>query len=284
MSSLKSLEKEQFESLFGMNGGYALEFSNRTFARFFEESANVDIYDAKYERNGSSKANRLRTFWDTEDDQIVGKVLAELIDYWNHYHPEASQKDRALADQRRRTVERLIGQPLNAETSEEQFLRQNLQHVSLANVPMDSQMLPILDGRIQEAQRCIEVGAPLAAIFLCGSVLEGLLLGTACINPQVFNQAPNSPRGSDGKVKKFPEWTLAQLIDVACEVGFLQLDVKKFSHALRDFRNYIHPFQQLSSQFNPDCHTAEICLQVLKAGIASLSGKRVQTNFSSSNS
>ena len=54
----------------------------------------------------------------------------------------------------------------------------------------------------------------------------------------------------------------------------LKLDVKKFSHELRDFRNYIHPYEQLASKFTPDKHTAEICLQVLKAAIADLSGGR----------
>jgi hypothetical protein len=206
MSSLKPLEKEQFETLFGMNSGYVLEFSNRTFAKFFGETANVDIYEAKYELNGSSKANRLRTFWETEDDHVVGRVLAELIDYWAHYNPDASPKDRALADQCRQIAGRLLGHPVSAGASEEQFLKQNLQHVSIGNVPMDSNMVAILEGRVQEAQRCIDVNAPLAAIFLCGSVLEGLLLGTACINPRIFNQAANSPKDTEGKVRKFPEW------------------------------------------------------------------------------
>ena len=98
--------------------------------------------------------------------------------------------------------------------------------------------------------------------------------GSRLANPQRFNQAPNSPKDMAGKVKPFPEWSLVQFIDVACELGYLKLDVKKFSHALRDFRNYIHPYQQLSSRFAPDQHTARICLQVLKAGIASLGGQR----------
>ena len=55
------------------------------------------------------------------------------------------------------------------------------------------------------------------------------------------------------------------------ELGFLKEDVKKFSHALRDFRNYIHPYQQAASGFNPDIHTAKICWQVLKAAIFQLS-------------
>ena len=72
-----------------------------------------------------------------------------------------------------------------------------------------------------------------------------------------------------------PDPTLvSQLIDVACEIGFLKIDVKKFSHALRDFRNYIHPYQQFSSKFTPDSHTAKICFQVLKAAIADLNSER----------
>ena len=48
-------------------------------------------------------------------------------------------------------------------------------------------------------------------------------------------------------------------------------DVKKFSHSLRDFRNYIHPFEQLCSRFIPDEHTAKICLQVFQAAIYQIS-------------
>jgi hypothetical protein len=66
----------------------------------------------------------------------------------------------------------------------------------------------------------------------------------------------------------------AQFIDTACDVQLLKLDVKKFSHGLRDFRNYIHPYQQMVSGFTPDEHTAKVCFQVLKAALASLAGER----------
>ena len=74
---------------------------------------------------------------------------------------------------------------------------------------------------------------------------------------------------------RFHEWSLAQLIDVACEVGMLKPDIKKFSHGLRDFRNYIHPYEQVVSGFAPDEHTAKVCLQVLKATLASLAAERL---------
>lgn len=106
-------------------------------------------------------------------------------------------------------------------------------------------------------------------IFLSGSSLEGILLGTALAHPKQFNMAKTAPKKNE-KVKPFHDWTLSNLIDTSHELGLLKDDVKKFSHALRDFRNYIHPYQQVSSNFYPDQHTAQICWQVLKAAIHQL--------------
>jgi hypothetical protein len=139
---------------------------------------------------------------------------------------------------------------------------------------LDISLLPVIQNRLQEAQKCMSLGAPLSVIFLSGSILEGILLSIASQQPKDFNQAKSAPKNREGKVRQFPEWSLAQLIDVAYECGFLKLDVKKFSHELRDFRNYIHPYQQACSGFQPTTHTAEICLQVLRAAIADLSGGR----------
>jgi len=101
--------------------------------------------------------------------------------------------------------------------------------------------------------------------------LEGVLLGVASTKPKDFNTAQASPKNKDGKVLPFHDWKLANFIDVSCELHFLDEDVKKFSHALRDFRNYIHPYEQMVSGFDPSPHTAEICWKVLQAAISQLS-------------
>jgi hypothetical protein len=274
MSTLKTIEKTQFEQLFGMASGYVLDFSNRIFQEFIRENAGVDIYAPKYAFNGDSKARRLRAFWEQESDHVVGKVLAELIEYWNYKNPQPNAADSVLVGNCRRIAERLLGKQVSPGDSEQRFLGKDLSSVSLKNATADASLLPILESRFMEATRCLNHDAPLAAIFLCGSILEGLLLGVACAKPKQFNEAPNSPKDNTGRVKQFQYWKLMEFIDVACEVGCLTLDVKKFSHALRDFRNYIHPYQQMSSHFNPDKHTADICLQVLKAAIACLGGER----------
>jgi hypothetical protein len=114
----------------------------------------------------------------------------------------------------------------------------------------------------------------LATIFLCGSTLEGLLMDSAARHIARFNSAVSAPKDKVGHVRKLHEWTLDNLINVAHEVGLLSLDVKKFGHVLRDFRNYIHPRQQAVQCFAPDQHTAKISWQVLQAAIDGLSGKR----------
>lgn len=257
-----------------MANGYVLDFSNNTFAEFFREAANIDIYAPKYAFNGDSKAKRLRAFWETEPDALVGKVLAGLLEVWQYNAARNGQTNDSLQyKQAAVIVARLTGKQPDPVATEQEFLHRQYQNISIKNLSIDLNLAPVLESRLAEAQHCLE-SAPLATIFLCGSILEGILLGVALQKPKEFNQAANSPKDKDNKVKPFHEWSLAQFIDVAHGLGALKLDVKKFSHELRDFRNYIHPYQQLASKFTPDKHTAEICLQVLKAAIADLSGGR----------
>jgi hypothetical protein len=82
MANLKTVEKISLEKYFDMDIGYVCNFSNRIFKDFVFENAGIDIYTKKYAQNGESKANRLRIFWKEEQNHIVGKLLAEMINYW----------------------------------------------------------------------------------------------------------------------------------------------------------------------------------------------------------
>jgi hypothetical protein len=46
MSDLTAIEKRKLERALGMESGYVLNFSNRTFIEFFLDSFAIDIYDA----------------------------------------------------------------------------------------------------------------------------------------------------------------------------------------------------------------------------------------------
>ena len=161
----------------------------------------------------------------------------------------------------------------NESATESEFLNQEFKIPDIQKLPVEFAVSEVIQERLNEAQLCLRSGANLSVILLCGSVLEAVLLGAAQSEPEKFNRSPSSPR-KDGKVKPFPNWSLSEFIDVAHKIGLLKADVYKFSHGLREFRNYIHPYQQLTSGFAPDEHTAKICFQVLKAALASVAGER----------
>lgn len=271
MSQLKTHEKVVFEKLFD-RGGYVLDFTDRTYAEFFREHG-VNIDTDKYRINGASKMKRLRTFWEIESDALVGRVLKALLEYACATEKvDESARNRALEIIGRLTGEKAGKQ--EAASNEHDFLAKEYSQINLARLNIDAPFQLVIEQRIDEIHKSLKAEAALAVIFLCGSTLEGLLLDAATKNAQQFNQANSAQKDREGKIRPFHEWTLDSLINVAHEVGLLSLDIKKHSHSLKDFRNYIHPRQQAVQNFRPDTHTAKISWQVLQAAIANLGGQR----------
>lgn len=276
MANLTQTEKFKYEKLFEMGSGYVLDFSNPSFQRFIYDTIGIDVYNEKYGIFGASKANRLRAIWQFESDYNVGKLLDEMLEYWK---TKALLKGNSLNEGEKSIYSdclninnKLLGKKKEKIETKEDFLKKDFSSVSLDRLKLDGIVLGVIEKRISEIQINLESRASLSAIIMCGSVLEGILLGIASSNMRKFNESSISPKDkTSGKVLPFQDWTLSSLIDVAHNVGMLGLDVKKYSHSLRDFRNYIHPYQQMYSGFTPDKDTAEISWQVLKAAITDLS-------------
>ncbi|WP_299155881.1 hypothetical protein [uncultured Christiangramia sp.] len=279
MAKLKETEKLILERLFGMEGGYVLDFSNPKFQQFIFNTFKVDIYNSKYSVYGDSKAKRLRAFWDLENNQTVGKLILELIEVWETEktlkNEKITENDKSLKAKAIIIGNKLLGiqnQTTRKEETLDDFLNKDFEIVSLEKLKIDTSVINILDSRILEIKNSIRSKSALSCVILCGSVLEGILLGIASNKMREFNQCEISPKDrKTTKVLPFNEWSLSNFIDVSHNLGLLGLDVKKYSHSMRDFRNYIHPYQQMASRFNPDIETAKISWQVLKAAITHLS-------------
>lgn len=158
MSSLKHVEKKKLERLLKMEGGYVLEFSNSTFAEFVDESVSRDPYDPRYEAHGTSKANRLRAFWEIEDDHTVARLLSDLVDL-----AESEGADESAVGDGRAIAGRL----------------RESQHV-----PDTSALLPNANGPgfkllADEVRRTIEDGKPEAGLDRLHSFVT-LFLRTMC--------------------------------------------------------------------------------------------------------
>jgi len=105
MSDLTNTEKRSLERLLGMESGYVLNFSNRTFDEFVMDSVGKSVYDAAYDYGSGLKANRLRGFWKVGPNHVVGKLLEDLVAYAAELY---SPPDAALLEAGKRIAHRLL--------------------------------------------------------------------------------------------------------------------------------------------------------------------------------
>lgn len=138
---------------------------------------------------------------------------------------------------------------------------------SFAPLIADPQMQAILGDRWRECVTCINAGAPLSATVMMGGLLEALLLGR--INREssqspIF-QSKAAPKDKNGHPKGLSDWMLKNYIDVAREMGWISVSAKDVGVVLRDYRNYIHPFKQLSHGVNLTNDDALLLWEVSKA-------------------
>ncbi|MDW3214099.1 MAG: hypothetical protein R8G01_08900 [Ilumatobacteraceae bacterium] len=258
--------RTKLEKLFDMSGGYVLDFSNASFAAFVETCLGFDPYD----RYDGSKAAILRKIWISEPWPDVARLNRELLEHW---HLEKLAGDVELTPFEARAYEGLSAafaeneSTVSADTLT--FLERDLSKLDLRSLPVELTAEKIVRARLDEIERCMSSDAPLAVIFLVGSTLEGLLMELALANAATFSASSSAPKVR-GKTKPVGEWTLAELIAVSRSLGFVGEDVLKHADHVRNFRNYIHPRQQMHENFEPRMMTAQIARQVLLAALGDL--------------
>ncbi len=127
---------------------------------------------------------------------------------------------------------------------------------SFAPLISDPKMQTVLTGRWSECIACISANAPLSATVMMGGLLEALLLARVNRegNKAPIFQAKAAPKDKNGQPKPLTEWTLKNYIDVSHELSWISVSAKDVGEVLRDYRNYVHPFKQLSHgiTLNPD--------------------------------
>lgn len=116
MANLRAIEIKLVDDLTGMSSGYVLDFSNRTFADFFQDEIGIDIYDDAYNEGSGSKGKRLRAFLRKAQPMAVSRLLTALWEYREISRISAGMPE-TVPDCRARLsaiVERLGGAPLAA--------------------------------------------------------------------------------------------------------------------------------------------------------------------------
>lgn len=270
MSHLSTIERRILEDYLEMGSGYVLDFTNSSFMEALKEFCGENIYSDYYSDLGDSKGKRLRCFFSKASEEQLAKVIQGLLEYSRAFMP---QRDVTKEEAIERMVARLGGGDVQEPEKDDNFLERSFPVVNFSNLPIETSFEEILQARWLEVKICSQGGAYLSSVIMIGSMLEAILLGVATRNPREFNQAPAAPRDEDGSVRKFHLWSLANFIDAAFQLEWLNLDVRKHSHSLREFRNFIHPYEQKATGFMPTQETSDIATQVFRAAISQIHRK-----------
>ena len=78
---LPSYSRAIFDQIFHSGRGYVLNFSDRTMAEWFEEEFDLDIFQNRFQLEGTSKGKTLRGFVEVAEPRLVSRILGRLWSY-----------------------------------------------------------------------------------------------------------------------------------------------------------------------------------------------------------
>ena len=121
----------------------------------------------------------------------------------------------------------------------------------------DSRLRQIVERDYIEIQAAFAAGCWKSVIILSGGAIEAILLDILQRDPRA-GTASRAPRKSDPS-----KWDFSDLIKVSVELGLVSLGVEKLSDPVREYRNLVHPGNEIRSGLKFGKEEATIALEVL---------------------
>ncbi len=118
-TKIRTVDMPVLDKVFGMESGYVLDFTDRTFAEFFRDELRVNIDNPRWALQGRSKAKRLRYFLRNANQKTVLDTLKALWEYRevsSVTHDYQELDDKVLAAYSR-IIQRFGGTPPAPEVS-----------------------------------------------------------------------------------------------------------------------------------------------------------------------
>lgn len=130
------------------------------------------------------------------------------------------------------------------------------EHKSFAFI-QEKALRDIIERDFEEVQRCFIAKCWKSVIVLCGGLIEAILTDLLIQNPSATS-ASSAPKNSD-----VTKWDLADLIKVSVELKLVSASVEKLSSPIREYRNLVHPGNELRNKLDFGPEEARIALEVL---------------------
>ncbi len=122
----------------------------------------------------------------------------------------------------------------------------------------DPDIRTIVERDYSEIQRAYISNCWKSVIILCGGAIEAILTDLLISNETSAKGSKSAPSKSD-----ILRWDLAELINVAVELELVTSGIEKLSHPIREYRNLIHPGNEIRNNLHFDAEEARISLEVL---------------------
>lgn len=123
----------------------------------------------------------------------------------------------------------------------------------------DLSLRAIIERDYSEIQRAYIAQCWKSVIILCGGAIEAILIDLLIQKETEAKSAKSAPpKNSD-----ITRWGLSNLIGVAVELSLVSAGVEKLSHSIQEYRNLVHPGNELRSKLRFDAEEAKIAVEVL---------------------
>jgi hypothetical protein len=122
----------------------------------------------------------------------------------------------------------------------------------------DKELQALLHRDYQEVQRAFVAQCWKATIVLAGGAMEAILLDRLSLDEASSVSATSAPKKAD-----LMRWDLSDLIKVAVELKLVNSSVEKLSHSVREYRNLIHPGNELRNKLTVGAEEARIAIEIL---------------------
>ena len=123
----------------------------------------------------------------------------------------------------------------------------------------DSALRNAIERDYSEIQRALIASCPKSVMILAGGVIEALLLDALrqdATSAKASSAAPKNKKGLD-------RWNLSDLINVGIDLGLIKGGAAKLSHSIREYRNLVHPGNEIRNRLDVKREEARIAIEVL---------------------
>lgn len=122
----------------------------------------------------------------------------------------------------------------------------------------NSDLRAIIERDYEEIQRAFISNCWKSVIILCGGIIEAILTDLLLSNKKIALTAKSAPKEND-----ITRWDFSKLIEVSVELKLVSTAMQKLSHPLREYRNLVHPSNEIRNQLIFNSEEAKIAVELV---------------------